>query len=439
VYLSYFNLDSQPFSIVPDHRALYMSHSHREAVAHLLYAMNESGGFVQLTGEVGTGKTTVCRYILSNLPDDVDVALLINPRITEKEMLEAICDELGITYGKTTRQKDLVTLLNDYLIEAHSNGRRTVLIVDEAQTLSREVLEQVRLLTNLETSSAKLLQIILIGQPELSQTLQRHDLRQLSQRIVGRFSLKPLNHQETREYIEHRLNISGVQRALFSKGAISRIHRLSGGIPRLINVLCDRALLGAYGQNLSRVGKRIVNQAGREVLNEMPGRFSLRMAGWLKYAAIAALPLLAYLVYQYYQEALTSPETAAVTVSGTGFSGQAIEVDSTTAAASPLAAVDAAKSTLAADLIAATEAVEKQGHGEIQATPVPQEAIQATGKVENMDAVAETAPAAEAVAGNSLSEAASGNEQDEPEARGFDLTYRLGVPLDQDVIQDQAN
>ena len=324
----------------------------------------------------------MCRYILSNLPDDVDVALLINPRITEKEMLEAICDELGITYGSTTRQKDLVTLLNDYLIEAHSNGRKTVLIVDEAQTLSREVLEQVRLLTNLETSNAKLLQIILIGQPELYQTLQRHDLRQLSQRIVGRFSLKPLNRQETREYIEHRLNISGVQRALFSKGAISRIHRLSGGIPRLINVLCDRALLGAYGQNLSRVSRRIVNQAGREVLNEMPGRFSLRLLGWLKYAAIAALPLLAYLVYQYYQEALTSPETAAVPVSDNGISGQAIEVDSTAAAASPLAVVEAAKSTLAAEPIAASEAVVKQGHGESQAAPVPQEAIQATGKGE---------------------------------------------------------
>ena len=175
MYLGYFGFESQPFSIVPDHRAMYMSESHREAVAHLLYAMNESGGFVQLTGEVGTGKTTVSRYILANLPDDVDAALLLNPRITEKEMLEGICDELSIEYPKSASQRDLNNHLNDYLLDAHARGRKTVLVIDEAQTLSREVLEQIRLLTNLETSSEKLLQIILIGQPELASTLRRHD------------------------------------------------------------------------------------------------------------------------------------------------------------------------------------------------------------------------------------------------------------------------
>ena len=301
MYLGYFNLDSQPFSIVPDHRVLYMSPSHREAVAHLLYALSESGGFVQLTGEVGTGKTTISRYILANLPENIDVALLLNPRVTEKEMLETICDELGIAYTRTSRQKDLSTLLNEYLLESHANGRRTVLMVDEAQNLSRKGLEQVRLLTNLETPSAKLLQIILIGQPELSQTLQRHDLRQLSQRIVARFSLKPLNRHETSEYIEHRLTISGVQRPLFSQGAVTRIYQLSGGIPRLINVLADRALLGAYSQNLHQVNRRIVNQAGREVTDQLRGSISGRVRGWLKYAAIAAMPLLAYLAYQHYQ------------------------------------------------------------------------------------------------------------------------------------------
>ena len=303
MYLGYFGLDAAPFSIVPDHRALYMSQSHREAVAHLLYALDQSGGFVQLTGEVGTGKTTVSRYILANLPQDVDVALLLNPRITEKEMLEAICDELSIEYSSNASQKDLVTRLNDYLLKAHSNGRKTVLILDEAQNLSREVLEQIRLLTNLETSSEKLLQIILIGQPELAQTLSRHDLRQLSQRIVGRFKLLPLNKQETREYIEHRLNICGVQRPLFSSSSVNRIHQLSKGIPRVINVLCDRALLGAYGQSKSKVDRSMVNQASKEVLCDLPTKNSLGLFGWAKYAAIALIiPIIAWAAMEQFND-----------------------------------------------------------------------------------------------------------------------------------------
>ena len=306
MYLSYFGLDSQPFSIVPDHRALYMSQSHREAVAHLLYALNQSGGFVQLTGEVGTGKTTVSRYILANLPEDVDVALLLNPRITEKEMLEAICDELGIGYSGSISQKDLVTRLNDYLLKAHSQGRKTVLIIDEAQNLSREVLEQVRLLTNLETSTDKLLQIILIGQPELSHTLQRHDLRQLSQRIVGRFKLQPLNRQETKSYIEHRLNICGVDRPLFTRGAISKVHRLSSGIPRLINVLCDRALMGAYAKSRDKVTRGMVTKAGKEVLNGLPKKFPLRMFSLFKYGALVAIIPVGFLLYSQYQNSATS-------------------------------------------------------------------------------------------------------------------------------------
>jgi general secretion pathway protein A len=311
MYLSYFGLDSAPFSIVPDHRTIFMSRSHREAVAHLLFALNESGGFVQLTGEVGTGKTTVSRYILANLPEDVDVALLLNPRITEKEMLEAICDELGIVYRKSDRQKDIITKLNEYLIDAHARGRKSVLIIDEAQNLSREVLEQIRLLTNLETSTDKLLQIILIGQPELTQTLQRHDLRQLSQRIVGRFSLVPLNREETISYIEHRLKIAGVDRPLFSPGAIRRIHQLSRGIPRLINVLSDRALLGAYSQSKHMVDRKIVKQAGKEVLTELSPGLVEHSKKWLKLCAIAAIPILIYLAYQRISNSTTSSETGA--------------------------------------------------------------------------------------------------------------------------------
>ena len=303
MYLGYFGLDVPPFSIVPDHRALYMSQSHREAVAHLLYALNQSGGFVQLTGEVGTGKTTVSRYILANLPEDVDVALLLNPRITEKEMMEAICDELRIDYHKSARQKDLVIKLNNYLLKAHSKGRKTVLLVDEAQNLSREVLEQVRLLTNLETSNEKLLQIILIGQPELAQTLERHDLRQLSQRIVGRFKLKPLNKKETKAYIEHRLYVAGSQRPLFTNSAIARVHRLSRGIPRLINVLCDRALLGAYGQSKDKVYRSIVNRAAKEALTGQSKPRQFGMTDWLKYIAVVIVPLAAYLIFTQFQSA----------------------------------------------------------------------------------------------------------------------------------------
>ncbi len=272
MYQGYFGLDSAPFSIVPDHRVVYMSASHKEAVAHLLYSLKQSGGFVQLTGEVGTGKTTVCRYLLQHLPEDVDVALLLNPRINEREMLEAICDELGITYPRGGSLKALINTLNIYLLESHSKGRHTVLIVDEAQNLSREVLEQVRLLTNLETSTDKLLQIILIGQPELETILGRHDLRQLSQRIIGRFRLEPLDLRETREYIRYRLAQSGCDRRLFTVPAIRRIHRLSGGVPRLINVLCDAALMGAFSEDRDKVTWGVVGKVAPGILPPKPPR-----------------------------------------------------------------------------------------------------------------------------------------------------------------------
>ena len=285
MYQGYFGLDGPPFSIVPDHRVVYMSASHREAVAHLLHSLETSGGFVQLTGEVGTGKTTVSRYLLQHLPENVDVALLLNPRINEQEMLETICDELGIGYPEDATLKKLIGVLNDYLLTSHASGRHTVLIIDEAQNLSREVLEQVRLLTNLETTSDKLLQIILIGQPELVSVLGRHDLRQLSQRIIGRFTLKPLNLRETREYIRYRLQQAGCERTLFTGPATRRIHRLSGGVPRLINVLCDSALMGAYSENRDKVTRRIVGKAAREVLPE-----SNRRRGFGRWFSVAVLP-----------------------------------------------------------------------------------------------------------------------------------------------------
>ena len=287
MYQGYFGLNNAPFSIVPDHRVVYMSESHRDAVAHLLYSLKQSGGFVQLTGEVGTGKTTVSRYLLQHLPENIDVALLLNPRINEKEMIETICDELDVPYPPAATLKQLLSSLNEYLLRSHAAGRHTVLIIDEAQNLSREVLEQVRLLTNLETSTDKLLQIILIGQPELVKILGRHDLRQLSQRIVGRFKLEPLSLEETREYIRYRLKQAGCERPLFTASAVRRIHKYSGGVPRVINVLCDTALMGAYSRNQDKVGRKEVTTAAKEILPEPPKRASW-IRRWFPFAALAS-------------------------------------------------------------------------------------------------------------------------------------------------------
>jgi len=267
MYLEHFNLSKRPFSITPNPLFLYMSPSHREALAHLLYGLGEGGGFVQLTGEVGTGKTSLCRCLLEQVPDNVDVAVVFNPKVTAYELIAAVCDELSIEYEDEYRSiKKLTDVLNQYLLEAHTRGRRTVLIIDEAQNLSPDVLEQVRLLTNLETSTQKLLQIILIGQPELRTLLQRKDMRQLAQRVTARYRLRPLNREETGAYITHRLHICGATRQIFRKSAMDLIYKLSGGIPRLINVLCDRALLGAFTEGKFRVDRKVVRQAADEVL-----------------------------------------------------------------------------------------------------------------------------------------------------------------------------
>lgn len=267
MYTEHFGLREAPFSITPDPRYLYLSGRHREALAHLMYGTEEGGGFVQLTGEVGTGKTTVCRAVLSQLPDHVDVALILNPALTVPELLETICQELHMQVPAKWRRspKQLVDALNRYLLDANARGRRTVLIVDEAQNLSTEVLEQVRLLTNLETERNKLLQIFLIGQPELRGNLSRPALRQLAQRITARYHLDALSAAETAAYIGHRLAVAGTRRRLFTARAIRRIHAYSRGIPRVINILCDRALLGAYATGATEVDVRIVRNAIREL------------------------------------------------------------------------------------------------------------------------------------------------------------------------------
>ena len=266
MYEAYFNLASAPFAVTPDPRYVYLTKRHREALAHLQYGILQPGGFVQLTGEVGTGKTTLCRCLLEQLPPEADVAVILNPRLGVVGLLAAICDELHIQYSSDSLDtiKTLVDALHAHLLEAHGRGRRTVLIIDEAQNLSPAVLEQVRLLTNLETSTEKLLQIILIGQPELKRLLAHRELRQLAQRITARYHLMPLSLADTVAYIRHRLRVAGGDPSLFTPAALCQVYCLSDGIPRLINVLCDRALLGTYALERSRVNAAMVRRAGRE-------------------------------------------------------------------------------------------------------------------------------------------------------------------------------
>jgi general secretion pathway protein A len=267
MYRAFFGLNEKPFAITPDPRYLFLSERHAEALAHLLYGITEAGGFIQLTGEVGTGKTTVVRSLLAQTPQHAEIALILNPRMTAPEFLLTICEELGIGVqdSATSSLKDLVDILSQYLLRAHGSGKRVVLIVDEAQNLAPEVLEQVRLLTNLETNTQKLLQIILIGQPELRDLLDRNELRQLAQRITGRYHLCPLTVEETTAYVRHRLRVAGAINDIFTPSALREVHRLSRGVPRLINVLCDRALLGAYTQDRHQVGAAFVRRGAMEV------------------------------------------------------------------------------------------------------------------------------------------------------------------------------
>ena len=267
MYTNFFGINDKPFSITPDPRYLFLSERHGEALAHLVYGVTESGGFIQLTGEVGTGKTTLCRTLLLNrMPKNADVAVVLNPQLSALEFLEAICEEVHVKPPEPRGSiKALTDALNRHLLDSHAQGRRTILVVDEAQNLAPDVLEQVRLLTNLETSKQKLLQIILIGQPELRDLLAREDLRQLAQRITGRYHLEPLSRDETAQYIEHRLRVAGALGEIFDGAAKREVYRLTKGVPRLINVICDRALLGAYSRESRRVNSGLVRRAAAEI------------------------------------------------------------------------------------------------------------------------------------------------------------------------------
>jgi general secretion pathway protein A len=340
MYTSFFGLAEKPFAITPDPRYLYLSERHAEALAHLLYGINESGGFIQLTGEVGTGKTTVVRTLLSRVPHHADVAVILNPRITPVEFLLTICEELGVAIAEGQRNsvKEMVDALNRRLLNAHAEGRRIIVLVDEAQNLSFDVLEQVRLLTNLETPTQKLLQIILIGQPELRELLDRTDLRQLAQRITGRYHLMPLSREETKGYVRHRLRVAGATAEVFTPGALLELHRLSLGIPRVINVACDRALLGAYTQETKKITASLVRRAAGEVYGR---RFFPTWLGWVVGSmSVAALAATLFLGWQFWRH--QSPVLSA---------SRAIKsVSATQAAPRPAAILPAASGVAAAPL-----------------------------------------------------------------------------------------
>jgi general secretion pathway protein A len=362
MYASHFGLKREPFSIAPDPRYLFMSERHREALAHLLYGVGGGGGFVLLTGEIGAGKTTVCRAFLEQIPRRCNVAYIFNPKLSVVELLQSVCDEFGIPYhhegqGAPT-VKDFVDPLNEYLLRTHAVGQNNVLIIDEAQNLSADVLEQLRLLTNLETNERKLLQIMLIGQPELREMLAQPQLEQLAQRVIARFHLDALSELETAHYIQHRLTVAGrSQGNLFDRKALRRIHVLTRGVPRRINLLCDRALLGAYAGGLDHVGRQQVDQAAREVFDatEIPppsrsARQRLGPAAWA-WVAVGGGLLLAVLALGIWawgrKPASAMSATMALPASSAVSAAQAARGPAHTAVTAPLVNDEAALLALA--------------------------------------------------------------------------------------------
>ena len=308
MYNAYFGFREKPFRLVPNPEYLFLSKSHEEALAHLNYAIAQGDGFVEITGEVGTGKTTLCRAFLENLDDTTAAAYIFNPKLGPKQLIKTINDEFGIQYNADDT-KDLIDKLNRFLIQKKAERKKVIVLIDEAQNLSKTVLEQLRLLSNLETSKEKLLQIILVGQPELAEMLDSHDLRQIGQRISLRYQITPLSLKETQEYIQYRLNIASQKRSpLFDPSAIRRIYAHSRGIPRLINIACDRALLTAFGMNRHKVTGRIADIALSEMTHRGHVRRSPLMEGRYAFGLFALFCLLAValLYHKSLSEAVSS-------------------------------------------------------------------------------------------------------------------------------------
>lgn len=369
MYAAFFRLQREPFSIAPDPHFLFMSEAHREALAHLLYGVSGGGGFVLLTGEIGAGKTTVCRCFLDQVPSDTDVAYVFNPKLEVLELLKTVCDEFRISVPETAATvKDYVDRLNAFLLDSHARGRHAVLIIDEAQSLSAPVLEQLRLLTNLETAERKLLQIILIGQPELRTMLERPELEQLAQRVIARYHLPALSAGETAQYVRHRLTVAGLAGEVpFEVNALARIHQLTRGVPRRVNLLADRALLGGYASGRTRIDRAIVDRAALEVFGrpsapEAPARRALPPWAWATAwaaggaAVSAAVAGLAWATLRDPAPAVPPAPVAAVSPSAAPVEGPAMAASAPAAAsmpasaAAPVAVAVAPKPAASADL-----------------------------------------------------------------------------------------
>jgi len=352
MYMRFFGLKQEPFSLAPDPRYLYMSKRHREALAHLLYGVGGGGGFVLLSGEIGAGKTTVCRCFLEQIPKKCNVAYIFNPKLTVLELVKSVCDEFRVPVrgerGHAPTVKTYVDALNEFLLKTHAVGQNNVLIIDEAQMLSVDVLEQLRLLTNLETNERKLLQIVLIGQPELRTMLERPDLEQLAQRVIARFHLKALSSKETEHYIRHRLSVAGMTRAIpFDRKALQRIHEIARGVPRRINLLCDRAMLGAYAHGKTGIDGATVEKAAREVFGKSepngPDRSRLGTGvglGLVVATGLALTALLAFALYGAYRRSDTpTPPVAAASaprLAATSSPGSAGAASAVASAVSPV-------------------------------------------------------------------------------------------------------
>ena len=379
MYTAYFGLKREPFSIAPDPRFLYMSERHREALAHLLYGVDSGGGFVLLSGEIGAGKTTVCRCFLERMPKRCNVAYIFNPKLTVLELLQSVCSEFQIslpvsnpTSGASATVKDHIDPLNDFLLKTHAVGQNNVLIIDEAQNLSIDVLEQLRLLTNLETNERKLLQIILIGQPELRDMLARPELEQLAQRVTARFHLDALSEAETVQYIRHRLTVAGMRGAVpFDSESRSRIYKLARGVPRRINLLCDRALLGAYSTGQARVNREIVERAAEEVFGRGEARSAARAstpasvfnlesrAGWWAFGGLALLCLFGFVMWAA-KERMRSQLTAAAAPASSSSSSPVVSSAASIPARTAASAVPMAASVFAASAPAPFNAADLQ-------------------------------------------------------------------------------